>query len=127
MQSNLTSQNYMQRKLDHYNAWLLDPKRPFGVPYGGFPEDKQKEAGIKALQTEYVAKAEAKKKVAASKPRAIRARKSSGPTKQDRAIELYKANIKLSKDNMIEILRTELDMSLAGATTYYYNAKRLAV
>ena len=126
MQSNLTSQNYMQRKLDHYNAWLLDPKRPFGVAYGGFPEDKQKEAGIKALQTEFVAKAEAKKKVAASKPKAIRARKSSGPTKQDRAIELYKANIKLSKDNVISIIREQLDMSPAGATTYYYNAKKLA-
>lgn len=29
-----------QRRLDHYNAWLMDPKREFGKPYPGYPEDK---------------------------------------------------------------------------------------
>jgi len=28
-----------QDRLDHYNAWLLDPEREFGVPYPGFPGD----------------------------------------------------------------------------------------
>ena len=28
-----------QERLDHYNAWLLDHSREFGVPYPGFPGD----------------------------------------------------------------------------------------
>ena len=28
-----------QDRLDHYNAWLLDHSREFGVPYPGFPGD----------------------------------------------------------------------------------------
>jgi hypothetical protein len=122
-------QDYLQRKLDHYNKWLLDPKRTPGVPYAGFPEEVKMEKARAKLAAEYIAKAKAKAeapaKVKATK--AKRARKAgSGPSKIDRAVELYKANIKLSKDNMIALLREELDMSLAGATTYYYNAKKAA-
>ena len=30
-----------QKRLDHYNAWLMDPTREFGgAPYPGYPEDK---------------------------------------------------------------------------------------
>ena len=32
---------YYQRKLDHYNKWLMNDKRDFGEPYPGFPEDKK--------------------------------------------------------------------------------------
>ena len=28
-----------QDRLDHYNAWLMDHSREFGVPYAGFPGD----------------------------------------------------------------------------------------
>ena len=28
-----------QERLDHYNAWLMNPTREFGVPYAGFPGD----------------------------------------------------------------------------------------
>lgn len=30
---------YYERKHQHYNAWLMDDSREFGVPYPGFPED----------------------------------------------------------------------------------------
>lgn len=119
---------YLQRKLDHYNAWLLDSNRPVGTAYPGFPDDVKLVKARKALAADIAVKAEAKAKAkTAAKPAKVkRARKAGGPTKIDRAVELYKANMKLSKDNMIDVLRTELDMSLAGATTYYYNAKKLA-
>ena len=32
---------YYERKLKHYNKWLMDNKRPFGSVYPGFPEDKK--------------------------------------------------------------------------------------
>ena len=122
--------NFMQRKLDHYNAWLLDPKRKVeDGPYQGFPEEVDRAAklakGRAIMEAERAAKPAkpakvVKTKVAAKRPRA------GGPTKQDRALEIYRANIKLSKDNVIAIIREQLDMSPAGATTYYYNAKKLA-
>lgn len=125
-----TSPDYGQRKLDHYNKWLLDPKRDVGDgPYPGFPEDIKLAKARAKLADEYIAKAKAKAEapVKVKAPKAKRARKAgAGPSKIDRAVELYKANIKLSKDNMIALLREELDMSLAGATTYYYNAKKAA-
>ena len=32
--------DYIDRKLKHYNEWLLDNKRLFTEVYPGFPEDK---------------------------------------------------------------------------------------
>ncbi len=124
--------DYMQRKLDHYNSWLLNPKRKVeDGPYKGFPEDVKLESLRKSAIAEATAKYEAKaKEVKPAKVKAVKAKRvrkaGEGPTKQERAIEIYRANIKLSKDNVIAIIREQLDMSPAGATTYYYNAKKLA-
>lgn len=122
--------DFMQRKLDHYNAWLLDPKRKVGDgPYKGFPEEVERAAklakGRAIMEAERAAKPAKPAKVVKAKVAAKRPR-TGGPTKQDRAVEIYRANIKLSKDNVIAIIREQLDMSPAGATTYYYNAKKLA-
>lgn len=124
-----TDDSYNTRKLAHYNEWLLDPKRSVDDgPYKGFPEDLKLEKARTALKAEYVAKIEAKVKVVAAKPaKAKRAKKATGgPSKLDRALEIYKANQKLAKVNLIDKIKDELEMSLAGATTYYYNAKKLA-
>ena len=127
--SNLNAHNdYLQRKLDHYNAWLMDPKRAVGSgPYPGFPEDIKVKAGRAILQAEAKAKAEAKaaKPKAEKAPKAKRARKTEGPTKQERAVEIYK-RLAGDKAQVIQAIQTELEMSVAGATTYFYNAKKLA-
>ena len=122
--------NFLQRKLDHYNAWLLNPKRKVeDGPYQGFPEEVDRAAklakGRAIMEAERAAKPAkpakvVKTKVAAKRPRA------DGPTKQERAIEIYRDFAGQSKDNVIAKIREQLDMSLAGATTYYYNAKKLA-
>lgn len=117
----------MTRKLAHYNEWLLDPNREFGTRYPGFPGEADsaynpKKAAATVMQA-------AQKTARAARPAKVkvkRAPRGEGPTKQERALEIYKANMKLSKDNLIELIRTELQMSLAGATTYYYNSKRAA-
>jgi hypothetical protein len=41
-------------------------------------------------------------------------------------LEIYRDFAGQSKDNVIAKIREQLDMSPAGATTYYYNAKKLA-
>lgn len=40
--------------------------------------------------------------------------------KQARAIELYKANPNMDRKDLIQLFITELDMTQAGATTYFY-------
>ena len=133
---------YLDRKLAHYNVWLVDNSREAGKPYPGFPEDKQarpvkfrmknmqvmnafqqydNDVAERRAASSLVAKAEKAPKVA-KEPKAPRA---SGPTKADRALEIFK---RLSGDKaaVIAAIKDELSMSDAGATTYFYNAKKLA-
>lgn len=119
--------DYLTRKLEHYNKWLLDPKRPAGEIYGGFPEDLKQAKAVAKLKADMEKKAVVKEKIVRP-PKAKRAKRASrqeGPTKLEQAVELYKANLHLSKDNMISLIQEKLVMSLAGATTYYYNARKV--
>lgn len=126
-----TYHNYLDRKLAHYNAWLLDSKREFGKPYPGFPEDMKKG---KKMQSPVIADmaatlSGAKAAPAKAKPaKAKAARKSEGPkagTKSQLAVEIYK-RLAGDKAAVIAAIQDELKMSLAGATTYFYNAKKAA-
>lgn len=112
---------YNDRKLAHYNAWLLDTKREAGKPYPGFPEDMERKATKKAAKTvtKVTDKVTKKGKVAAKAPRAAK-----GETKLDKAKALFKANVKLSRENMIGLFMEQLQMTKAGATTYYYSAQK---
>lgn len=44
--------------------------------------------------------------------------------KQEEAVRIYKENIDAGKAKIIELFMSELDMSKAGATTYFYNTKK---
>lgn len=130
---------YCTRKLAAYNEWLLNPKRPIGVPYQGFSEDKEfitmqavpSVMGSMAatLTGEQVipesAKPEAKRKAKAekvAKPKAVRKAKSG--TKAEKAVEIFK-RVGGEKAAVIAAFMAELEMSTAGATTYFYNTKKL--
>ena len=129
--------DYLTRKLAHYNQWLLDPKRTPGKPYGGFPEDIAQAKALEAYKADFAerkakgveprkAKVADPYKIAARPPKAKKARKEgSGPTKQDKAVEIFQ-RLSGDKATVISTIQDELAMSLAGATTYYYNAKKLA-
>ena len=129
---------YLDRKLAHYNAWLVDNSREIGKPYPGFPEDKQARPvkfRMKNMQTmNAFEQFDSDMKARSAKPKAEKAPKvakepraprATGPTKADRALEIFK---RLSGDKaaVIAAIKDELSMSDAGATTYFYNAKKLA-
>ena len=44
--------------------------------------------------------------------------------KQEEALRIYKENVDAGKAKIIELFMSELDMSKAGATTYFYNTKK---
>lgn len=105
-------------KLRAYNAWLMDTKRPFGVAYPGFPEDMEAPKAAKRVikVTDKVAK---KGNVAVKAKRA-----SNGVTKLDQAKALFKANGFKGRDFVVALFMERLDMSKAGATTYWYAAQK---
>lgn len=127
---------YLDRKLAHYNVWLLDKTREFGKPYPGFPEDLKRNKG-KKMPSNVIADMTqvltgTKTAPAASKAKAVKAKtakKSDGPragSKGDLALAIYK-RLDGDKNAVISAIQTEIGMSAAGATTYFYNAKKLAV
>lgn len=122
--------DYGNRKLAHYNKWLLDTKRAFGVPYAGFPEDLNDLKGIKmestviANVTEQLTKATAVKAPAKGK-KVARIARGGNPTKGDLALQIYQ-RLSGDKTTVIAELQNGLGMSQAGATTYFYNAKKAA-
>ena len=123
-----TDWEYGNRKLAHYNKWLLDPKRESGTIYPGFPEDLQRERALAKLKAEVTANTAAKAdrpKIPAKAPVKVkRTRTTEGPTKLDQAVELMRANPQFSKVEFIELFRNKLSMSQAGATTYFYSASK---
>lgn len=120
-----TDDSFGTRKLAHYNAWLLDPKREVGVPYPGFPEEIKMEKARKAYVEDFTARKAAKvvKPKAATKAKVTR--KGTVPTKQSLAVQIYR-DLGGDKALVIAKIQEQLAMSLAGATTYFYNAKKLA-
>lgn len=119
---------YLDRKLAHYNKWLLDPKREMGKPYPGFPEELTQRKG-KKMESPVIAtvtKALTKEKAAAKPAKAKKAKRAgASPTKGDLALQIYK-RLNGDKLSVISELQTGLGMSQAGATTYFYNAKKAA-
>lgn len=120
--------DYLNRKLAHYNEWLLNPNRKsIDGPYPGFPDDLERVRAVSMLQKEHVEKVEKKAATKAAKKPATkskRAKRENGqPTKQDRAIEIFK-RLSGAKLDVIAAIQGELGMTPAGATTYYYNAKK---
>lgn len=107
-------QEYLTRKLKHYNTWLGDlDSREMGTPYPGFPEDfpvkKSKKTVVKAVAT-------------APKSVTKRVVRIAGESKKVRAIKIVQSMTGQAKTAIIESLMSELAMSKAGATTYYYNS-----
>jgi hypothetical protein len=103
--------DYCDRKLKHYNFWLMDMGRELGTPYPGFPED---------IPAGKMSKTTVVNKIAT---RTVRV-STKGATKADRAVEILRSNSKLARVNLIALLQQQLGMSKAGATTYYYNAMK---
>ena len=129
-------QEYLTRKLKHYNEWLLDENRESGTVYPGFPEDnvKPKTKSVKSLKGNFIMqietpKIQAVKAIKAPKVQAMKvARGPKEGTKQAKAVELLRGMAfvtKAEKAECIEKIVSELGMSKAGATTYAYNAQRI--
>lgn len=112
----LTDQVQGQRRLDHYNAWLLDDKREFGVPYPGFPETKQKSTVIEVT----VAKTPKKRHNKRIATHTLKGNAMSKVTKLSIATDIVKAVS--GKADALAAIMEQLNVTKSNAFVYYTKA-----
>lgn len=141
---------FLKRKMNDYNAWLGDKTRNYSKPYPGFQEEIEMltkppvDFPKEVLDNEAAAVKDSKGKPT-TRRKATNRRKASVKVKREskymnntntvdvnvkvskktRSFELYEALIGQGKKAVIDAYKAELNMSDAGATTYFYNAKKL--
>lgn len=106
-------------KLAHYNAWLADHE--FGTPYPGFPRQDELNALTGRENKIVVLNAPKPETKEWSEPKTTNHKTG---TKLERAIELYKMSSDKSRDTIVSLFMVELDMTKAGATTYFFNCRK---
>ena len=118
-----------QKRLDHYNKWLMDPKREIGSTYPGFPDDKVKKSPLsrkKGKMMEAVVEDVAVAPVKVAKP--LKVVKAPGVartgTKLAQATDIVKATGKDDKEACLLAIVGALSVTRGNASIYY--AKALA-
>lgn len=121
-----------QRRLDHYNQWLMDPKRPLDSRYPGYPQDTgAKRKDKKSNEINELAgrnKPVASKRVApimdvsVEKTHTERTSQMSKVTNLSRATEIVKAAA--SKAEALDKIVAELGVKRANAFVYFTKASK---
>ena len=117
-----------QKRLDHYNKWLLDPKREAGTIYPGYPADKKvpisRKKGKMMEAVDVVANVT--KPVKATKVKAESAAKAPRDgSKLSKALEVVKSTGKDDKEACLVAIVNALSVTRGNASIYY--AKSLAL
>lgn len=128
--------DYCTRKLAHYNEWLCDNNRKIGVPYEGFPEDDQfitqRGVGMESVAVQDMVQdlTGVKQAPKDARPKGKKAnatvkapRKAKEGSKAEKAMFIFE-RVGGVKEGVIKAFMEELQMSTAGATTYFYNCKK---
>lgn len=128
-----THQEELTARLKHYNEWMMDNDRDFTIPYPGYPDGKAKKPTTPVVEKPAVAPIKRKKgseavmKIENVSVKVMNTRVTRGPkqgTKQSAANKLVAYLGTHDKNDVIKEIMQKLDMSKAGATTYFHNAKR---
>lgn len=116
-----------QKRLDHYNKWLLDPKREPGTVYPGYPADKKPLSRKKGKVMEATATEVNVKPTKVTKPepvtKAPKAKREG--TKLSKAVELVKATGKDDKEACLQAIVSTLSVTRGNASIYYSKALAL--
>jgi len=106
---------FADMKLKHYNQWLTDESREMGTVYPGFPGDTPVRTVVEKVKE---MKAErAVRKTTAAKP-------AKAESKKVAAIRIFEQE-KGDRVKVIARLKDEVNMTQAGAQSYFYSIKKL--
>lgn len=112
-----------QKRLDHYNRWLLDPKREAGTTYPGYPEDRKVKSRKKGRIMEQVAVDTGVMKNVVKTVKAVKAPKAPREgTKLSKAIVIVKDTGKDDKEACLKALVEALAITRGNASIYYAKA-----
>lgn len=114
-----------QKRLDHYNKWLMDPKRVPGTVYPGYPEDKKLKVRKKGKMMQAVVETVAAPKTS----RTVKTEKAQKPVKSARAgtklaqaTDIVKATGKHDKEACLKAIVEALGVTRGNASIYYAKA-----
>ena len=127
-----------QDRLDHYNAWLMDHSREFGVPYAGFPGDSvetlQDDPVFSVKNTNEINKLADRKVTVDVLPKVAynhhmnneKGTKMTKVTNLSRATDLVKAAIdsRTPKAEILNLLVSELSVTRSNAFVYFTKATK---
>lgn len=127
-----------QDRLDHYNAWLLDHTREFGVPYPGFPGDLvetvQDAPVFSAKNTNKINKLARRKVTVDLGPKVShnthmlnkKGNEMTKVTNLSKATEIVKAAIdsRTPKAEILNLLVSELSVTRSNAFVYFTKATK---
>ena len=138
-----------QARLDHYNAWLMDPKRPFdGTPYPGYPDKNdsylEPTESVETVQDAPVSKGKKSNKINKLAHRKVtvalnpKVSHNSGTvtkhtqkgnqmakvTNLSRAIEIVKALPGAPRSHLLDKLVEELSITRSNAFVYLTKATK---
>ena len=127
-----------QDRLDHYNAWLMDHSREFGVPYAGFPGDSvvtlQDAPVLEVKNTNEINKL-ADRKVTVDVPLKVshntdmlnkKGNEMTKVTNLSKATDIVKAAIdsRTPKAEILNLLVSELSVTRSNAFVYFTKATK---
>ena len=127
-----------QDRLDHYNAWLLDHSREFGVPYAGFPGDSvvplQDVPVLSVKNTNKINKLANRKVTVDAHPKVShnthmlnkKGNEMTKVTNLSKATEIVKAAIdsRTPKAEILNLLVSELSVTRSNAFVYFTKATK---
>jgi hypothetical protein len=127
-----------QDRLDHYNAWLMDHSREFGVPYPGFPGDSvetvQDVPVFSVKNTNKINKLAARKVTVDLGPKVShntrmlnkKGNEMTKVTNLSRATDIVKAAIdsRTPKAEILNLLVSELSVTRSNAFVYFTKATK---
>lgn len=127
-----------QDRLDHYNAWLLDHSREFGVPYAGFPGDSvvplQDVPVLSVKNTNKINKLASRKVTVDAHPKVShnthmlnkKGNEMAKVTNLSKATEIVKAAIdsRTPKAEILNLLVSELSVTRSNAFVYFTKATK---
>jgi hypothetical protein len=108
-----------QRRLDHYNKWLCDPKRELGTVYPGYPRDK-KVRNVKAEPATVKRKPRMSvDKIVDSKSVIVDFKGPRPGSKLSKALEIVKSTGKDDKESCLKAIVEALSVTRGNASIYY--------
>jgi cbb3-type cytochrome oxidase cytochrome c subunit len=127
-----------QDRLDHYNAWLMDTEREFGVPYAGFPGDLvetvQDAPVFSVKNTNKINKLARRKVTVDDGPKVAynrdmlnkKGNEMTKVTNLSKATDLVKSAIdsRTPKAEILNLLVSELSVSRSNAFVYFTKATK---